>query len=319
LNSVRRSLRFVAALSACSILALAVPPGRALAVSSGPAVAVLDFSTRGLTGNWWGNFEPGVAISDLLTDQLVNGGKFNVVDRSHLDSVLSEHKLSSEGEVSPASAISAGRLVGAKFLITGNVLQFDKTGQSGAAAGGLIGGAVGGAIGGINQSRVTLKVQVRVIDATTGQIVQSFADEQTKTNTSIGFGGFGGGAAGSYSNSNFVNSTMGHLVNDEAAIIAAQLDPSKFASAPAAPALSGRVLEVSGTTVTLNIGSSKGVAVGQYFDVIQIHQIKDPDSGKMLTSTIPIGKIQITSVSPDTSVGKRISGTASALDHVQSE
>jgi curli biogenesis system outer membrane secretion channel CsgG len=312
-------IRTLATLTASAVLCVGVAPRSATGAAGGPSVAVIDFSTRGLTGDWWGTFQPGVAISDLLTDQLVNGGKFNVVDRSHLDSVLSEHKLASEGEVSPASAVQAGRLLGAKYLITGNVLQFDKTGQSGAAVGSYIGGPFGGAASSVNQSRVTLKIAVRVIDATTGQILQSFADEQTKTNTSIGFGGFGGYTAGSYSNSNFVNSTMGHLINDEAARIAAQLDPSKFSSAPAAPALTGRVLEVSGTTVTLNIGSSKGVTVGQYFDVIQIHQIKDPDSGKMLTSTIPIGKIQITSVSPDTSVGKRVSGTAAALDHVQSE
>ncbi len=312
-------IRILAALTASAVLCVGVAPRSAARAAGGPSVAVIDFSTRGLTGDWWGNFQPGVAISDLLTDQLVNGGKFTVVDRSHLDSVLSEHKLASEGEVSPASAVQAGRLLGAKYLITGNVLQFDKTGQSGAAVGSYIGGPFGGAASSVNQSRVTLKIAVRVIDATTGQILQSFADEQTKTNTSIGFGGFGGYTAGSYSNSNFVNSTMGHLINDEASRIAAQLDPSKFSSAPAAPALTGRVLEVSGTTVTLNIGSTKGVTVGQYFDVIQIHQIKDPDSGKMLTSTIPIGKIQITSVSPDTSVGKRVSGTAAALDHVQSE
>ncbi len=314
----RRSSRIVATAVACAVLSLAAaPPGAAAA--TGPAVAVLNFSTVGLTGNWWGNFEPGVALSDLVTDQLVNGGKFNVVDRTHLDATLSEHKLATEGETSPATAIQAGRLIGARYLITGNVLQFDKTGQSGGAVGSYIGGPLGGAVGGVNQSRVTLKVQVRVIDASTGQIVQSFADEQTKTNTSIGFGGFGGGAAGSYSNSNFVNSTMGHLINDEAARIAADLDPSKFSSAPPPPALAGRVLEISGTTVTLNIGSSKGVTVGQYFDVVQVHQIKDPDSGKMLTSTIPIGKIQIVSASADTSVGKLVSGKAAALDHVQSE
>ena len=318
MKTFRRSIRIVATVTACALLSLTAAPRGAYA-AAGPAVAVLNFSTVGLTGNWWGNFEPGVAISDLLTDQLVNGGKFNVVDRTHIDATMSEHKLTTEGETSPATAVQTGRLIGAKYLITGNVLQFDKTGQSGGAVGGLIGGAAGAAIGGVNQSRVTLKVQVRVIDATTGQIVQSFADEETKTNTSIGFGGFGGGAGGSYSNSNFVNSTMGHLVNDEAAKIAAQLDPSKFSSAPAAPALAGRVLEISGTTVTLNIGSSKGVAVGQYFDVIQVHQIKDPDSGKMMTSTIPIGKIQVTSTSPDTSVGKLVSGKAAALDHVQSE
>jgi len=307
---------FVRLAAGLALAALATPPAFA---ASGPAVAVLNFSTQGLTGDWWGNFEPGVAVSDLLTDQLVNGGKFNVLDRTHLGSVLQEHQLSTSGEVSPASAIQTGQLVGARYLITGNVLQLDKTGQSGGTAGGIIGGFAGGVIGGVNNTRVTIKVAVRVIDSQTGQIVQSFADEETKSNTSIGFGGFGGGGFGSYSNSNFENSTMGHLVTYEAQKIAADLDPSKFSSGPALPSLSGRIIEVDGADAILNIGKARGITVGQYFDVIRSHSIKDPDSGKMLTTSEPIGKIQITSVSADTSVGHRISGSIAVAAKVQSE
>jgi hypothetical protein len=149
--------------------------------------------------------------------------------------------------------------------------------------------------------------------------VQSIAEEETKSNTSIGFGGFGGGGFGSYSNSNFENSTMGHLVDDVAAKLAADLDPSKFVSAPALPSLSGRIIEVDGADAILNIGQSRGITVGQYFDVVKVHSIRDPDSGKMLTSTEPIGKIQITSVSGDTSVGRRVSGTIVVSAKVQSE
>jgi curli biogenesis system outer membrane secretion channel CsgG len=123
-----------------------------------PVVAVLDFSTRGLTSNWWGQWEPGVAVSDLLTDNLVNGGKFDVIDRSHIDKTLDEHKLGVSGEVDPASAITAGRLVGAHYLVVGNIVQFDHTGTSGAGAGALIPGPLGALAGGVRQDRVTIKI-----------------------------------------------------------------------------------------------------------------------------------------------------------------
>jgi curli biogenesis system outer membrane secretion channel CsgG len=298
------------------MLGLATPPAVA---ASGPAVAVLNFDTQGLSGNWWGNFEPGVAVSDLLTDQIVNGGKFNVLDRTHIGSVMQEHQLSTSGEVSPATAIQTGRLVGARYLITGNVLQLDKTGQSGGTAGGIIGGFAGGVVGGLSNSRVTIKVAMRVIDSQTGQIVQSVSEEETKSNTSIGFGGFGGGGFGSYSNSNFENSTMGHLIDDVSAKLAADLDPSKFTSGPALPSLSGRIIEIDGGDAILNIGQARGITVGQYFDVIKSHSIRDPDSGKMLMMSEPIGKIQITSVSGETSVGHKVSGSITVNAKVQSE
>jgi curli biogenesis system outer membrane secretion channel CsgG len=297
--------------------ALATPPTFA---STGPPLAVLNFSTQGLTGGgWYGDFEPGVALSDLLTDQLVNGGKFNVLDRTHLSSTMDEHKLSTDGEVSPASAIQTGRLVGARYLVTGNILQLAETGASGGSAGSFIGGIAGSVVGSLHNVRVTIKVAIRVIDSQTGQIVQSFSDEQTQSNTSVGFGGSSGSAAGSYSNSNFEASTMGHLINDEAIKIGQGLDPTKFDSGPALPSLSGHIIEVDGADAILNIGQAKGITVGQYFDVIKSHEIKDPDSGKMLTTNEPIGKIQITSVSADTSVGHRVSGVIAVSAKVQSE
>jgi curli biogenesis system outer membrane secretion channel CsgG len=313
-----RSVLFRAA-AVFAFAGLASPVAFAATIS-GPPVAVLNFSTQGLTGGgWYGDFQPGVAESDLLTDQLVNGGKFNVLDRTHLSSTMDEHKLSADGEVSPASAIQTGRLVGARYLITGNILQLSETGASGGNVGSAIGGIAGGVIGGLHNERVTLKIAVRVIDSQTGQIVQSFADEQTQSNTSIGFGGSSGSVSGSYSNSNFESSTMGHLINDEAIKIAADLDPAKFSTGPALPALSGHIIEVDGADAVLNIGQAKGITVGQFFDVISSHSIKDPDSGKMLTTNVPVGKIQITSVSGDTSVGRRISGTISVSAKVQSE
>ncbi|HEY4439200.1 MAG TPA: CsgG/HfaB family protein [Candidatus Elarobacter sp.] len=294
------------------LLAVALVAGALVPASparaDGPTVAVLDFSTVGLTSNWYGNFQPGVALSDLVTDQVVNGGKLSVLDRKNISSTLDEHKLSASGEVDPATAIQAGRLIGARYLISGNILQLDHTGSSGASAGGLIGGTLGGLVGGVKTDRVTLKVAVRVVDAKTGRIVQSFSDEKTASATSLGGGGFSGYTAGSYSNANFVNSSMGHLINDEAIQIAAHLDPTKFASGPAPAALSGHVIAVDAGHIIVNIGSAKGAAIGQFLDVVKVRLIKDPDSGKMLTINDTIGKIELMSVSADSAVGRVVAG-----------
>lgn len=304
-------------LAACGAFLLQLfAPGIALAAS--PTVAVLDFDTKGLTSNWWGAFEPGVAISDLVTNQLVNTGKFNVVDRTHLNNTLQEHQLSAGGEVSPATLVRSGQLIGAKYLVVGNVLQFAQTGQSGANAGGLIGGIAGGIIGGVRTNRVTLQVAVRVIDATTGQILQTISDEQTKSGTSWGTGGFSGSVGGSYSNQQFVSSTMGQLINAVALDIANKLDPSKFNLRPAGPTLSGKVIAVDGNSLIINLGAATGVAVGMYFDVMTVREIRDPDSGKMLTSHQTTGKIQIVSVDADTAVGQSVSGTGAVGASVQS-
>jgi curli biogenesis system outer membrane secretion channel CsgG len=282
-------------------------------------IAVLDFSTVGLTNSWWGSFQPGVALSDLVTDQLVNGHRFNVVERKKLDAVMTEHKLSTDGEVAPATYVQSGRLTGARYIVTGNILQFEKTGQSGGggALGGFVRGipAIGAVAGSMKTEKVTLRVQVHVVDSTTGSIVQSFEGEKTESGTSWTGGGLGGGitssfagfGAGSYGSETFTSSTMGKLVNDEAGEITGKFDPSLFADAPVA-ALNGRIISADSFGIILNIGSSKGVSVGMYFDVAKERQIKDPDSGKMLTVTASTAKLQITQVNADSSVATRISG-----------
>ncbi|MFY9859783.1 MAG: CsgG/HfaB family protein [Candidatus Cybelea sp.] len=292
-----------------------------VAAQSGPRppIAVLDFSTQGLTSDWYGNFKPGVALSDLLTDQMVNGGRFNVLDRTHLSSTLGEHQLAASGEVDPASAIKAGQLVGAHYLVTGNIIQLDQTGQSGASAGSLLPGPFGAAAGGVSTHRVTIKVAVRVIDAKTGQIVQSFSDEASRSGTSWNASGVSGYAGGSYSNEQFVNSDMGHLIDDEASKIAASLDPSHFNSGPVAPKLTGHIAQVSGQTVIINIGSNNGVQPGQTFLIVKSKSLVDPTTHQTLHVDENVGRLQIDTVSSNAAVGHMLSGTAAVRLTVTSE
>jgi len=304
----------------CPVALVAAAIGSAQpAAANGPSCAVLDFSTEGLTSNWWGQWQPGVAVSDLLTDNIVNSGKFDVLDRKNIDQTLQEHQLGASGEVDPATAINAGHLVGAHFLIEGNIVQFEQTGTSGAAAGGFIPGPVGAVIGGVRQDRVTLKVAMRVVDALTGRIVQSAQEEMTERATSIGGGAFVGLAGGGYSNSSFTSSAMGHLVNDVAIKLASDLDPSKFTSGPPPVNVSGHVLEVDGGNIILNVGSSRGVTVGQYFNVEHVKHIKDPDSGRILTVPENTGQIEVMQVSGDSSVARRVSGSVTAGEAIQSQ
>jgi curli biogenesis system outer membrane secretion channel CsgG len=305
-------------LAACIAAAFVASPLAGFAQQR-PTVAVLDFSTHGLTSDWYGSFQPGVALSDLLTDRMVNEGRFNVVDRSHLSSTLGEHQLAVSGEVDPQTAISAGRMTGARYLVTGNILQLDQTGQSGANAGSFIPGIFGAAAGSVSTHRVTIKVAVRVIDARTGQIVQSFSDEATRSGTSWSAGGFAGYGAGGYSNSQFVNSDMGHLIDDEAGKIVAAISPARFNSGPVAPMLTGHIAAIDGSNVIIDIGNNVGVQVGQTFDIVKVKSLIDPTTHQVLKVNENIGRLQIDTVSSNASVGHVVSGKAAVRVMVTSQ
>jgi curli biogenesis system outer membrane secretion channel CsgG len=291
-----------------------------LAASAGePRIAIMDFGMHGLTSDWWGAFQPGVALSDLLTDKLTNKGGFTVLDRQNLDSVMQEHRLSQSGMVTPATAVVAGRFIGARYIIAGNILQFDRSGGSSASAGGLLGRFSGIAGGALNSERITLRAQVRVIDVQTGQIVQSITKEITKKNNQFSLSASNWSHGGSYSNGDFTNSTMGHLVDDEAQEIATDIDPSRFHSTGAqAGETRGVIIGIDEQDIVLNIGTRSRVNVGDYYNIMKTRSFHDPSTGRTLTSSSPVGTLQITSVNGDTSVGRVTSGTARVGLHVES-
>ena len=275
-----------------------------------PRIAIYGFSSAGITP-WWGSvggFDPGDAIADLMTDQLVNAGNYNVIDRSHIQQVLTEQNLSKAGDVAPSTEAQLGRMLGANYLIFGRIIQFDKTGGQSGGLGGLGGGLLGGL--GVSSSKITLHVNIRIVEANSGRIVATEDDSESKSGTSFAIGGAGIGGGAAYSSSNFTNSTVGQLINTVSANLVKKMDPTKLVAVAPGPTITAKVLGVDGSSIIINAGTTKGVTVGTYFTVYETKVFKDPDSGKILTSHSKHGTIQITSVDTDTATGKLVDGSA---------
>lgn len=83
-------------------------------------VAVVDFTD--LQGNVT---ELGRFIAEEFSISLASAGKgFTVVDRTHLKSILEEHKLSAKGLIDPATARKLGKIAGVEALVTGTLTPF---------------------------------------------------------------------------------------------------------------------------------------------------------------------------------------------------
>jgi hypothetical protein len=66
-----------------------------------------------------------VAVVDLLTIKLLTSESIMLVERTEIDRIYDELKLSRSGIVNSAEANQVGRLSGAKLLVTGSVVQID--------------------------------------------------------------------------------------------------------------------------------------------------------------------------------------------------
>ena len=84
--------------------------------------AIFAFEERGE-----GVKDMGAKVSDILFAKMVVDPNLYLVDRQDLKKTLNEHELNLSGMVTPDQAVKVGKLTGAKILVTGSVIEADKT------------------------------------------------------------------------------------------------------------------------------------------------------------------------------------------------
>ena len=160
-----------------------------VAFADKPSVGVIDF-TNDTSAAWWRG-GTGRDLSGMLSNEMSSGGKFKIVERAKLDAVLAEQDLGTSGRVRKSTAAKAGKLTGAKYLITGTVSAFEEKTQG--TGGGLSfrGISVGG-----SHSEAYIAIDVRVIDTTSGEVKFTRTVEARSTSNAVSGGLYRGGFGG---------------------------------------------------------------------------------------------------------------------------
>ncbi len=148
-------------------LAALVGANRPLQAQSRPSVAVMDFDTSSLD-HWWGPYDIGKGMADLMTEALHREGTLAVVERRTLNNTLSALDVPQSDRSDPTASTLAkiGRAVGARYILLGAVTTFTTQGTAvGVSVKGIgIGGGKGSA---------AVALGLRLVDTTTGQAVLS--------------------------------------------------------------------------------------------------------------------------------------------------
>jgi len=181
------------ALIGALVLASAIGALPAAAQGGKPVVAVAEFKNETNAGWWSGGV--GWELSGMLSNELVSTGDFKVVERTQIESVLAEQNMAASGRISPGTGAQIGKLTGAQYLIAGTVTSFE---ENTASTGGGI--SYGGISLGGNKSEAYLAVDLRVINATTGEIDYVRTIEGRSKGGGVSIGVFRGGFGGALSN-----------------------------------------------------------------------------------------------------------------------
>ena len=99
---------------------------RSIPWSERSGLAVLKFvnTTSIERANYFKPWEYG--LSAMLTTDLVKTGMFNVVDRVRLNDILKELELQKSGLVDQRTAVTIGKLIAAKYILTGTFMVVGK-------------------------------------------------------------------------------------------------------------------------------------------------------------------------------------------------
>ncbi|KWT83450.1 CsgG/HfaB family protein [Candidatus Magnetominusculus xianensis] len=155
-----------------------------------PRLGVLRF-TNDTRASWWSS-GTGRDLQDMLASELVSTKSFQVLERKELDAVLGEQDLGASGRIDPATKAKIGKIKGAQYLIAATVSAFEENTEGQGGGIGIAGINIGG-----SEAKAYMAVDLKVIDATTGEVVDArtveASSKSSASSISGGYGMFSGG------------------------------------------------------------------------------------------------------------------------------
>jgi curli biogenesis system outer membrane secretion channel CsgG len=297
-----------AVLSGCAAPGYRRPPARSQ-VASGPAVirpvvAVTQFENR---ANFRGQWDLGGGMAEMLVERLMASERVIVLEREHLDGVLSEIVRQGRDLFRSEGRVERGRLRNARYLIRGVVTDFTVTSD---ASGWFETANVSAATRG---SRTRVGLYVTVSDVESGQIVSA-----VRTEGAAAAGGFRGGV--NYANVSFGGDAYFRTPLGRATQAAMGRAVDALLEDIPVEYWEPRVAEGGPGTVVVNGGEDVGLRVGQRFQVReQGRQITDPITGEVI-ERLPgrvLGTVEIHTVLARSSHALLLDGEASRGDYLE--
>jgi curli biogenesis system outer membrane secretion channel CsgG len=256
----------------------------------------------------------GQGINAMLTTRISQDGKFTVVERRKVGTVMKEQDFSASNRVKQGTGARVGQIRGADLTLMGDIVVFGRDDRKvGGTVGAIVPGAGGVAGGYKSDAKAVVVLAYRIVDAETSEVVASGEARGESKRTSKGFGAamFAGGVLAG-AGINMASSNFGETIIGEATMDAVNKLSADISSRPLTGGAGGReldldarVADVNGASITINAGTAAGLQPGQTFTIYHKgKEIKDPTTGEVLdVQTTPLGQLTITVVRDRIAIG----------------
>jgi curli biogenesis system outer membrane secretion channel CsgG len=255
----------------------------------------------------------GKGIRAMLVTRVAQANKVVIVERAKLATLTKEQDFNASNRVKQGTGARVGQISGADALLSGDIVVFGRDDKKKSVkGGGLIGGVIGGIAASKNEDKAVVVIDYRLIDAETSEIIATgeAKGESVRKGNALGAigGALGKGVAGvqiDMTSSNFAQTIIGEATQDCVNKLAEILLGQTANMKKAVREVEGRVADVSGKTLVLNVGSTDGVNVGEVFEILNIvREVKDPVTKETLdVVTEKTGEMTVTSVRDKVATG----------------
>ncbi|NLJ84291.1 MAG: hypothetical protein GX336_05225 [Halanaerobiaceae bacterium] len=249
-----------------------------------PLVAVLPFQEGDLLWKGFRADEILNGITQHVTDKLVKKDKIRVIERNRIAEIIKEQDFGQSGRIDPATAAEIGRILGVDYLIMGTVTHMDVKEEGGIRIGPLS----------ITGLKATIVLSGRVVDSTTGEIVDSIRGEADVTDASISLSQL---KEISFGTKAFADSALGKCIDQATSNFVDNINPDRLKPAEK-DRKEGVVLKILGDRLIINIGANKGLQRNQVGELIRLIEI----TGLSEPVRLPIGRVKIFSVDNEAAI-----------------
>jgi curli biogenesis system outer membrane secretion channel CsgG len=318
-----------AAAPAVAVPAVAAVPAAtpAAATATQPNVAIMDFefgTVKTTAAAFFdSNADIGRGIRNLVTEKLVNGRRYSVIDRSILDKVMAEQVRASSSRFDTATAIELGKLIGVEAIIIGSITRFGRddsnTNLSGGGGGNqrtgwgkYLPGGGGGADVKLATATATVSITAQLVSTATGKILAVAHGNGASKRRSTKVGGAGHGLANggfgevAFGSNNFGETIIGEATLQAVSELATALEAQVSSVPMTSRVIEGVVADISDGVVTLTVGTKHGVAKGMTFAINGAgREVRHPETGKVIRRIeAQLGLLTVTEVGDDWCAGR---------------
>jgi curli biogenesis system outer membrane secretion channel CsgG len=286
------------------------------------AISAFDYSSvktavTSIAGN---DVNIGQGIRSMLMVKMAQSKTVVLLEREKIKQVMNEQDFGATNRVKQGTQAHIGQITGADAMLFGDIVTFgrdDKGKRNG--AGGVLGGlggpfgTIGARVANAHQTdKAVVAINLRLVDAETGEVIDSEEARGESTRTSTNWGAVAGswrGAAGgssSMTSSNFAETIIGEATQAAVDRIAAILEQKMPGVSAKARTIEGTVANIDGCTLYISVGGNDGVHVGDHFEIHKVlKDVVDMQTKEVLDKqTVKVGDFIVSTVRDKVSIGQ---------------